>query len=111
MLSEAEYQEDETKKTPHSSPWRASYGVSFVNILEEIDRVITAPYYIYSMARKIRTRLCCALFCRKNLGCSVYFGLVNDLAPAQVIYLNYSWPSFATHIHASLNSDVLKIEV
>ena len=29
------------KKTPHTSPWRARYGVSFVNILEKIDRLIT----------------------------------------------------------------------
>ena len=26
------------QKTLHTSPWRASYGVSFVNILEKIDR-------------------------------------------------------------------------
>ena len=30
------------QKTPHTSPWRASYGMSFMNILEKIDRVITA---------------------------------------------------------------------
>ena len=28
------------KKTPHTSPQRASYGVSFVNICEQIDRVV-----------------------------------------------------------------------
>ena len=31
------------QKAPHASPYRASYGVSFVSICEEIDRVITAP--------------------------------------------------------------------
>ena len=31
------------QKTPHNSPWRVSYGMSFVMILEKIDRVITAP--------------------------------------------------------------------
>ena len=30
-------------KTPLTSPWRASYGVSFVKILEEIVLVIMAP--------------------------------------------------------------------
>ena len=30
------------KKTPHTSPWRASYGMSFMNILEKIDHVIKA---------------------------------------------------------------------
>ena len=32
------------QKTHHASPWRASYGVSFVNICEKIDRLITAPH-------------------------------------------------------------------
>ena len=31
------------QKTPHTLPWRASYGVSFANILEKIDRALTAP--------------------------------------------------------------------
>ena len=35
-----------SQKAPHTSPWRASYGVSFVDIFEKIDRVITAPHYI-----------------------------------------------------------------
>ena len=30
---------------PHTSPSRASYGVSIVRILEKIDRVITAPHW------------------------------------------------------------------
>ena len=34
------------QKTPHTSAWRASYGMSFVNILDKIDRVITAPHCI-----------------------------------------------------------------
>ena len=33
-----------SQKAPHTSPWRASYGVSFVDIFEKIDRVITAPH-------------------------------------------------------------------
>ena len=35
------------KKTSHTSPYRASYVVSFVNICEKIDRVITAPHCMY----------------------------------------------------------------
>ena len=31
------------QKTPYTSPKRVSYGVSFVNICEKIDRVLTAP--------------------------------------------------------------------
>ena len=34
----------DSQKTLHSSPSRASYGVSIVRILEKIDRVITAPH-------------------------------------------------------------------
>ena len=36
----------DSQKTLHSSPSRASYGVSIVNILEKIDRVITAPQWL-----------------------------------------------------------------
>ena len=34
----------ESQQTPHTSPSRASYGVSFVKILEKTDHVITAPH-------------------------------------------------------------------
>ena len=34
------------QKTHHTSPYRASYGVSFVRIFDKIDRVITAPHCI-----------------------------------------------------------------
>ena len=34
----------ESQQTPHTSPSRASYGVSIVRILQKIDRVITAPH-------------------------------------------------------------------
>ena len=33
--------------TPQTSPWQASYDVSFVTICEIIYRVITAPHYVY----------------------------------------------------------------
>ena len=36
------------QKTPHTSPYLASYGVSFMNICEKIDCDITAPHYINS---------------------------------------------------------------
>ena len=43
----AEYQlEFESTKDTHISPWRASYGVSFVKISEKTDRVTTAPHSI-----------------------------------------------------------------
>ena len=32
------------QKTPHTWPWRASYGVPLVMILDNIDCVITAPH-------------------------------------------------------------------
>ena len=35
------------QKTHHTSPWRASYGVSFARILDKIDCIITAPLSIY----------------------------------------------------------------
>ena len=31
----------------HTSPSRASYGMSLVSILEKIDCIITAPHYMY----------------------------------------------------------------
>ena len=34
------------QKTPHNSPWRASYGMSYVNICEKIDRVKMALHCI-----------------------------------------------------------------
>ena len=34
------------QKTPHISPWRVSYGLSFVRILEKIDCIIMAPHCI-----------------------------------------------------------------
>ena len=34
------------QKIPHTSPVRASYGVSFMNILEKTDRIITALHCI-----------------------------------------------------------------
>ena len=36
----------DAQKTLHTSPSRASYGVSIVKIWEKIDRVITAPHFI-----------------------------------------------------------------
>ena len=35
------------QKTPHTSPWRASCGVSFVIVCEKIDHVITAQSALY----------------------------------------------------------------
>ena len=35
------------QKIPHSSPWWASYGVSFVRILKEVNHIITAPRCIW----------------------------------------------------------------
>ena len=32
------------QKTLHTSPYRASYGVYFVDTFEKIDRLITAPH-------------------------------------------------------------------
>ena len=34
------------QKTPHTSPWQASYGVSIMNILEKIGHVILALHCI-----------------------------------------------------------------
>ena len=36
-----------SQKTPHTSPLRASYGMSFVSILMKNDRVIKGFYCIY----------------------------------------------------------------
>ena len=39
------HQTPHSQKTPHISPFRASYGMSFMKILENIDCVITAPHW------------------------------------------------------------------
>ena len=36
-----------SQKTPHTSPLRASYGMSFVSILMKNDRVIKGFYSLY----------------------------------------------------------------
>ena len=41
------------QKTPHTSHWRACYGVSFVNILEKIGRVITAQHYVFLLVKTV----------------------------------------------------------
>ena len=38
-----------SQKTPHTSPLRASYGMSFVSILMKNDRVIKGFYCIYDL--------------------------------------------------------------
>ena len=38
-----------SQKTPHTSPLRASYGMSFVSILMKNDRVIKGFYCIHVM--------------------------------------------------------------
>ena len=44
-----------SQKTPHSSPSRASYGVSVVRICEQIDRIIVALYFtLFSIGREYR---------------------------------------------------------
>ena len=39
------------QKTPHTSPSRTSYGVSFVRIWKKVDRDKTSPHCIYSALR------------------------------------------------------------
>ena len=43
-LTVAESESDIRITTPHSSPSRVSYAVSFVRILEKIDRIIMVPH-------------------------------------------------------------------
>ena len=45
-------------KTPHTSPFRASYGVSFMNTSTEIDRVIKGFYCILKIMFSIGDLLC-----------------------------------------------------
>ena len=44
--TEAEYHRLKSQKTPHTSPYQMSYGLSFVIILQKIDHVIKAPHCI-----------------------------------------------------------------
>ena len=40
-----------SQKTPHTSPLRASYGMSFVSILMKNDRVIKGFYCMYLIGK------------------------------------------------------------
>ena len=42
-----------SQKTPHTSPLRASYGMSFVSILMKNDRVIKGFYCIARISKSI----------------------------------------------------------
>ena len=51
------------QKTPHISPWRASYGVSLIRIVNKIGRVITVPHctwssYCFWIQSPISQRIC-----------------------------------------------------
>ena len=50
-----------SQKTPHTSPLRASYGMSFVSILMKNDRVIKGFYCMYNIRcfmRDVSARPC-----------------------------------------------------
>ena len=55
------------RMTPHTSPWRANYGVPFVMILEKIDRVITAPHCTYIILGQSYTCLSASEATLKNM--------------------------------------------
>ena len=42
-----------SQKTPHISPFRASYGVSFMSTSTEIDRVIKGFYCILYLVHNV----------------------------------------------------------
>ena len=46
-----------SQKTPHTSPLRASYGMSFVSILMKNDRVIKGFYCISETSQVIHMRV------------------------------------------------------
>ena len=46
-----------SQKTPHTSPLRASYGMSFVSILMKNDRVIKGFYCIRGLRPLLQTRI------------------------------------------------------
>ena len=54
-----------SQKTPHTSPLRASYGMSFVSILMKNDRVIKGFYCTYTHVQACHhcsSRFCACLF-------------------------------------------------
>ena len=76
-----------SQQTPHTSPSRASYGVSLVRILEKTDRAIMAPHCIWfivfliiatvvpisQIPRCISQMSNNTLFCNKNVQICSYF--------------------------------------
>ena len=57
--TEAEYHRLKSQKTPHTSPYQMSYGVSFVIILQKIDHVIKAPHCIIYRTEQIHQQAQC----------------------------------------------------
>ena len=51
------------QKTPHTSPWRVSYGVSFVRMVEKIDHVIMVPHCIWFSLHKYHSSFCQIVWC------------------------------------------------
>ena len=47
-----------SQKTPHTSPLRASYGMSFVSILMKNDRVIKGFYCMYKLLNSVVIIVC-----------------------------------------------------
>ena len=92
-------------KTPHNSPWRASNGVSFVNILKENDRIITVYVivvyiyiYVYIYTKWLppwrKGRISC-LWIKSVFDC-LKIGIIHEI---MVVHMTWVWTFFNNYIY------------
>ena len=77
-----------SQKTPHTSPLRASYGMSFVSILMKNDRVIKGFYckYVSDYAKILLGNDICGLF----YGVTLIPAWISNHMPGKVWDKNYN---------------------
>ena len=87
-----------SQKTPHTSPFRASYGVSFMSTSTEIDRVIKGFYCINLIKQKlflILPVLCLQyLRCKKVINVAYALALWVAISPSDIKH---------RHVHRDVN--------
>ena len=75
------------QRTPHTSPWWASYGMSFVNILEKIARVITARHWPHPGLLSTFVMFC--RWCPSSRSCTMH--LTRTHTTSTWLLLSYSY--------------------
>ena len=101
------------QKTPHTLPWRASYGVSFVNILEKIDDVITTLHCIsvFHFCCKFISCYIVWVNCRKFVTCSLLYctewHIVKKRNDMMIKWNDIPWNHFKFYLWYSITLSVI----